>query len=144
MAAFPSLPNVTICIKDKARFMARCREYGIMTVPVLLNVANGTATAVDWSGPDLPEIDLFVKPLNGRGGRNATAGEYIGSGQFRRNDGEIVTGRQMLKRLLQASRHGAFLVQPRLVSHKKITDLANSTLATVRVMSCRNERANSK
>jgi hypothetical protein len=130
----------TICIKDKARFMARCREYGIMTAPVLLNVTNGTATAVDWSGPDLPEIDLFVKPLNGRGGRNATRWEYIGSGQFRRNDGEIVTGKQILERLRFASRHGAFLVQPRLVNHKEITDLANGTLATVRVMSCRNER----
>jgi hypothetical protein len=46
----------------------------------------------------------------------------------------------VLENLCKASWHRPFLVQPRLISHREIVDLANGTLATVRVMSCRNER----
>ncbi|MEO8992105.1 MAG: sugar-transfer associated ATP-grasp domain-containing protein [Nitrosospira sp.] len=130
----------TICIKDKARFMARCREFGIKTAPVLLSVEKGEVTAVDWNGPGLPEIDLFVKPLYGQGGKNATRWDYLGSGKFRSNDGEVATEDQVLEGLREASWQNAFLVQPRLVNHHEIADLANGTLATVRVMSCRNEQ----
>ena len=130
----------TICIKDKARFMARCREFGIKTAPILLSVEKGEVTAVDWNGPGLPEIDLFVKPLYGQGGKNATRWDYLGSGKFRRNDGEIATEDQVLEGLRKASWQNIFLVQPRLVNHHEIADLANGTLATVRVMSCRNEQ----
>ncbi|WP_025040554.1 sugar-transfer associated ATP-grasp domain-containing protein [Nitrosospira briensis] len=130
----------TICIKDKARFMARCREFGIKTAPVLLSVEKGEVTAVDWNGPGLPEIDLFVKPLYGQGGKNATRWDYLGSGKYRRNDGEVATEDQVLEGLRKASWQNAFLVQPRLVNHHEIADLANGTLATVRVMSCRNEQ----
>jgi len=130
----------TACIKDKACFMARCRKFGIKTAPVLLNVSKGEITAVDWSGSGLPEIDLFVKPLNGQGGKNTTRWDYAGSGQYRRNDGKRATPDELLEDLRQASQRRAFLVQPRLVNHREITDLANGTLATVRVMSCRNEQ----
>ncbi|ODT84244.1 MAG: hypothetical protein ABS69_04025 [Nitrosomonadales bacterium SCN 54-20] len=46
----------------------------------------------------------------------------------------------MLERLRLESRQKAFLVQPRLLNHEDIADLAKGTLATVRVMSCCNER----
>ena len=53
----------------------------------------------------------------------------LGSGQFRRNDGVIATESQVFEDLRQMTRHRAFLVQPRLVNHHKIVDLANGTLA---------------
>ena len=127
-------------IKDKARFRARCLEHGVMTVPVLLNVAHEEITAVDWALPGLPECDLFVKPLHGQGGAKAARWKYLGAGRFQGNEGEIITREELLDRLRLESRHRAFLVQPRLVNHKEITDLANGTLATVRVMTCRNEQ----
>lgn len=130
----------TVCIKDKARFMARCREFGIKTAPVLLSVEKGEVTAVDWKGSGLPEIDLFVKPLYGQGGKSAARWDYQGSGKYRRNDGEVATEAQILEGLREASWQSTFLVQPRLVNHHEIADLANGTLATVRVMSCRNEQ----
>lgn len=130
----------TPCISDKSRFMARCREHGIMTAPVFFKIMGEKVTAVDWNGAGLPETDLFVKPSHGRGGRNATRWIYLGSGQYRRNDGEILTGNQLLERLRLESRQKAFLIQPRLLNHEDIADLANGTLATVRVMSCRNEQ----
>jgi len=141
-----SAERSTGSIKDKARFRARCREHGIKTAPVFFYIAQEKITAVDWSSsepsalPELPECDLFIKPVYGQGGKKATRWEYIGSGYFRHNDGGVATGSQVLERLRRASRHGAFLVQPRLVSHHEIADLANGTLSTVRVMTCRNEK----
>jgi hypothetical protein len=130
----------TACIKDKLRFMSRCREFDIATAPALLSVAKGKITAIDWNGPGLPEIDLFVKPLHGQNGKNATRWDYLGSGQYRRNDGKNATANEVLECLRQASQRRAFLVQPRLVNHREIADLGNGILATIRVMSCRNER----
>jgi len=133
-------------IKDKMRFRVRCREHGIATAPVFFYIAQEKITAVDWGSsepsalPELPECDLFIKPVHGQGGKKATRWEYIGSGNFRRNDGGVATGSEVLERLRHASRHGAFLVQPRLASHHEIADLANGTLSTVRVMTCRNEK----
>jgi len=130
----------TACIKDKALFRDRCREYGVATAPVLLNVAHEKITAVDWTLPGLPERDLFIKPLHGQGGTKAARWAYLGSGRFQGDNGETLTGDQLLEHLRQASRRAAFLVQPRLVNHSEIADLANRTLATVRVMTCRNEQ----
>ncbi|SEK39531.1 Sugar-transfer associated ATP-grasp [Nitrosovibrio tenuis] len=130
----------TACIKDKLCFMSRCRKFGIATAPALLSVAKGEVKALDWSGPGLPEIDLFVKPLHGQNGKNATRWDYLGSGQYRRNDGKRATADEVLEDLRQASQRRAFLVQPRLVNHREIADLGNGTLATIRVMSCRDEQ----
>jgi hypothetical protein len=130
----------TECIKDKARFRDRCREFGVTTAPVLLNISDERVAVVDCALPELPERDLFVKPLHGNGGSKATRWNYLGSGRFKRNNGETLTREELLDRLRHASRHRAFLVQPLLVNHKDIIDLANGTLATVRVMTCRNEQ----
>lgn len=100
--------------------------------------------AVDWNGSELPETDLFVKPSHGRDDRNATRWIYLGSGKYRRNDGEILSGTQLLERLRLESRQKAFLIQPRLLNHEDIADLANGTLAAVRVMNCRNDGASLK
>ena len=120
--------------------MSRCRKFGIATAPILLSVEKGKITAVDWDGPGLPEIDLFVKPLHGQNGKNATRWDYLGAGKYQRNDGKHATADEFLESLRQTSQRSALLVQPRLMNHREIADLGNGTLATIRVMSCRNER----
>ncbi|MEP7151832.1 MAG: sugar-transfer associated ATP-grasp domain-containing protein [Nitrospira sp.] len=130
----------TSFIRDKFNFMTRCHACGVATVPVLLIVSKGRITPIDWSGTGLPERDLFVKPITGAGGRHTMRWVYLGSGQFRGNCGQIVSGNQLLELLCQASKCRDYLVQPRLINHQEIADLANGTLATVRVMSCRNEQ----
>jgi len=130
----------TSCIKDKLCFLSRCRKFSITTAPVFLIVSQGEIKAIDWSGAGLPKTDLFVKPLQGENGRNAMRWDYLGSGQYRRNDGKHATAEEVLESLCRASWRRSFLVQPRLINHREVADLANGTLATVRVMSCRNER----
>ena len=130
----------TLSIRDKCSFMARCHACGVATAPVLLTVRKGRMTPIDWGGTGLPEIDLFVKPIRGQGGQHIMRWDYLGSGQFRGKGGKIVSGNQLLELLCQLSQCRDYLVQPRLINHREIADLANGTLATVRVMSCRNEQ----
>lgn len=130
----------TRCIKDKLCFMDRCRKFGIPTAPILLSVAKGTIKALDWNAPGLPEVDLFVKPLHGQNGKNAARWDYGSSGQYRRHDGKRATADELLEDLRHASQQRAYLVQPRLMNHSEIADIGNGTLATIRVMSCRNEQ----
>jgi hypothetical protein len=130
----------TSCIKDKLCFLSRCRKFSITTAPVFLIVSKGKIKSIDWRDSGLPETDLFVKPLQGENGRNAARWDYLGSGQYRRNDGKHATAEEVLESLCKASRRRSLLVQPRLITHREVADLANGTLATVRVMSCRNER----
>ena len=129
----------TQCIRDKTLFMAHCRKNGVTAAPILWIIRNGEITPVDWERSDFPEFDLFVKPLNGQGGRGTIRWDYLGSGQFLCNDGSRANGSQVLEILRKNSQHTAYIVQPRLINHPEITDLACGALATVRVMSCRNE-----
>jgi Sugar-transfer associated ATP-grasp len=127
-------------LAEKGLFAARCREFGIATVPVLLIASSAGISSVDWKEPGLPNIDLFVKPAHGRGGEHATLWRCEnGTQRFRSNQGDLVTAQDLLARLCKTARRRAFLVQPRLANHPQIADLANGVLATVRVMSCRNE-----
>lgn len=129
----------TLCIKYKTDFMAHCRKHGVTTAPILWIVKEEQITPVDWNKSDYPEFDLFIKPLNGQGGKGATRWNYMGLGQFVCNDGRSATGSQVLEFLRRESQHTAYIVQPRLINHPEISDLAYDTLATIRVMSCRNE-----
>lgn len=134
--------RTTACIKDKACLKARCSDKGIATTPIFWIFEKRQIRKIDWQDEKLPEIDLFVKPLAGQGGGGTSRWDYLGSGQYRGGNGKVATGEQLIEYLRTASEHKTYLVQPRLINHREITDLANGTLATIRVMSCRNESDN--
>jgi hypothetical protein len=127
-------------LRDKAWFAERCRQFDLATVPILLIVAGGRNIPLSGNRPGLPEVDLFVKPMHGRGGRNTERWDYQGSGQFRSSQGCVASAGDLLQHLKRVSRREPLLVQPRLVNHPEVADLSSGALATVRVMSCRNER----
>lgn len=131
--------RTTQCIRDKTLFMAHCRKNGVTAAPILWIIKNKEIIPVDWDKSGFPEFDLFIKPLNGQGGRGTIRWDYLEDGQFLCNDGSRANGSQVLEILRQNSEHTAYIVQPRLINHPKIVDLACGALATVRVMSCRNE-----
>ncbi|PSJ16640.1 sugar-transfer associated ATP-grasp domain-containing protein [Nitrosomonas supralitoralis] len=129
----------TLYIKYKTSFMAHCHKYDVATASILWIVKEEQIIPVDWKKSDFPDFDLFVKPLNGQGGKGAMRWDYMGSGKFVCSDGRSAMGSQVLELLRQDSKHTAYIVQPRLINHSDLTDLAYDTLATIRVMSCRNE-----
>ena len=132
----------TACLSSKALFTARCRDYQLPAVPVLMSIEKGQIVQEEPSGTLLPRMDLFCKLVRGTGGRGAERWVCLDAGRYRDVHGMILTEAALLERLksLTVARNKGYIVQPRLVNHRDIADLSNGTLTTVRVMTCRNER----
>lgn len=132
----------TVHLSDKALFADRCREHGLPAVPAIMVLEHGRIVRSADDAPTLPEIDLFVKMLRGTGGRGAERWEYVGGEGYRDHTGTVLSAAALiehLKALTLAKKKGC-VVLPRLVNHPDIADLSNGALATVRAVSCRNER----
>jgi Sugar-transfer associated ATP-grasp len=126
-------------LSDKALFADRCAEFGLPAVPALMVLEHGRVVR---SAASLPEIDLFVKLLRGTGGRGAQRWEYQGDGQYRDHTGSTLHAAALIEHLKAqtlATGKGC-VVLPRLVNHPDIADLSTGALATVRAVTCRNER----
>jgi len=132
----------TVYLSDKAMFADRCGAFGLPAVPALMVLAQGRVVHSAGTAGSLPEIDLFVKMLRGTGGRGAQRWEYQGSGQYRDHTGTTLDAGALVERLqaLTLSSGKGCVVLPRLVNHPGIADLSNGALATVRAVTCRNER----
>jgi hypothetical protein len=88
---------------------------------------------------ELPETDLFVKPILGRGGRGAERWDYMGKGLYRRPDGFLLGATELLFRLRRLSDARPILVQQRVHNHPAMRDLSNGALNTLRIISCLDE-----
>jgi len=119
---------------DKAAFAAHCAHHEIPHVPVLATARVNDVRRL----ADLPEADLFIKPIKQRGGRGAEHWQWIGQGRFRGPGGTIVYGQSLIAYLGRRSSLG-HLIQPRMTNHPSIADLSNGALSTVRVLTCLNE-----
>ena len=98
-------------LNDKTRFAEFCAANGIRSVPTILRLPG------DDPQRPLPRRDLFVKPVSGRGGKGAERWDYIGSQSFSGPHGEQLTRSALLRRLVERSRHGPIIVQPRMLPH---------------------------
>jgi len=137
--AFPLIrepDDRTVEFDDKALFADLCRRFALPTVPVLATVESG---AIRWKTDErLPAIDLFVKPVDGCGGKGAERwdcrdGVYCGTDA-------ILTQSQLIDRLERKSWTRPLLVQPRVINHPALRFLSNGALSTVRVVTCLDER----
>lgn len=125
-------------LNDKVWFARHCRAHGIAAVPVLLLLAGGRILPVLDGAADLPEADLFVKPRVGNGGRNTERWDWRG-GRYHSSRGLALAPEALRAQLALQSLKGDFVVQPRLVNHPELVDIANDALSTVRVLTCRDE-----
>lgn len=125
----------------KDLFADACAAAGLPHGALIARLGNGAA---DWRGEHqaLPPRDLFVKPVRGRGGRGAErwrwdGAAFAGAGKVR------LTAAGLLARLF--ARREACVVMPCLVNHPALSGLAltglgSGTLATLRIVTCRDER----
>ncbi|MGE3871757.1 MAG: sugar-transfer associated ATP-grasp domain-containing protein [Parvibaculaceae bacterium] len=127
-------------MQDKAGFWRHCRDTGIKAVPVLLVLSNGEIVAPE-GGEALDVLceNLFVKPRIGRGGSDAERWDYDGDGHWNNRAVGTLDASQMLKYLAGLSVTRDYIVQPRVANHPGLTDINNGALATVRIVTCRNE-----
>jgi hypothetical protein len=126
-------------LTDKAAFAARCAAHGLPAIPVVLTVDNGSVIFRNGSA-EPPRHDLFVKPNHGKGGRGAEWWRYRPSGHYESARGKTLAAAELLRYVQQLPFPEGVLVQPRRVNHPDLADVNNGALATVRIVTCRNER----
>src|SRR5205085_236023 len=87
---------------------------------------------------EFPPTDLFIKIKNGRGGRGAEKWSYA-DGCYRDSSGRSLTKEEFVDYVKQRSRLQKRIVQYRLVNHSALSDINLGALATVRILTLRNE-----
>lgn len=126
-------------LSDKERFAVFCAERQVNAIPVLFSAHDGKLRSGIRQGPQVPETDLFIKPVRGRGGRGAERWDHAGGGFYVSMNGEALCAEQFLDRLIAMSRSQPYLVQERARNHPEMCDLTNGALSTIRMISCLDE-----
>ena len=120
-------------LNDKTRFAEYCDAKGIRCVQSIAELdESAPATA-------LPDHDLFVKPIKGRGGTGAERWDRVAPGTFAAADGERLSGETLLARLVARSRRSPLVLQRRLSPHPELAEITTGALPTVRVVTCLDE-----
>lgn len=132
-------PTGAASMDDKIWFAEHCHAMGVRAVPVLMHFSKGMLQPLKGGSAVLPDGDLFVKPRSGSGGHRMERWDFVGEARYRNAHGEVLTRAQLMDKLQQQSLKDDFLVQPRLANHPALDDISNGALATVRLLTCRNE-----
>lgn len=117
-------------LTDKIAFERRCTEHGIAHPPLLATVIDGRVTVRERPR----EGEIVLKPAAGEGGSGVRMLEVPEAARSERGGFA-----RFLVRQAQGLR-GSWLVQPRLVNHPDMADLAINALATVRLSTMLDER----
>jgi hypothetical protein len=125
---------------DKIWFAEHCHVAGVSAVPVLMHFSSGERQTLKGGSDTLPDGDLFVKPRSGSGGHRMERWDFIGEAKYRNAFGDVLSRDQLMEKLARQSLKDDFLVQPRLANHASLDDISNGALATVRLLTCRNEQ----
>jgi len=81
-----------------------------------------------------------VKPSRGRGGSGMERWSFADGRWILEGSSRVCGEAELREHLAKSSLGGDLLVQPRLVNHPALSDLANGVLSTVRLVTCRDER----
>lgn len=129
---------------DKVAFAEVCARLGVATPPILLAIEDA-AVQVRAEAAEL-DRDLFAKLRRGRGAKSTSQFRRIGPHLYLDRAGTPLGLDQILERLRAQSlerfgnRRASLIVQPRLLNHSSLADLAEQSLVTIRIVTCRNER----
>lgn len=126
-------------LTDKVAFAERCRAHDLPAIPVVFTITPGAFASQRLDAALLPRFDLFAKPNRGKGGRGAERWDYVGGDTYRNASGVHLRAAELVHRFRHMPSGDDVLIQPRRVNHRGLRDLANDALATVRVVTCRNE-----
>ena len=129
---------------DKIWFAEHCHANNLRAVPVFMHFSRGQQQPLKGGSKTLPDVDLFIKPRSGSGGHRMERWDFQGAGLYRNALRETLTRDALLAKLKQQSLKDDFLVQPRLANHPALDDISNGALATVRLLTCRNEQGHAE
>jgi len=125
-------------LSEKLDFHDRCRELGLPVAPVVFAAASGAPDPQFVNLTELPPVDLFIKPRKGSGGRGAVKWQYA-EGIFVHKDGQHMTPSALRQAVVEQSDITGMLVQKTLSNHAALSEVNCGTLATIRIVTCRNE-----
>lgn len=125
-------------IKNKIAFAGYCRDHDLPALPLVAAFHKGTRVA-DLGEAALPEQDLFVKRVLGKGGVGAERWNWAGNGLYRSTRGPELAGQGLLERVAELSKKQSYLIQPALTNHAELLQLSVGALCTVRILTCRDE-----
>lgn len=129
-------------LKDKALFATVSQENDLPIAPVVAVVesdgfhALGARQATSKPEDLLPDRDLFIKPLKGKGGRGTLSARFAGKATYKMNDGSVLSRAELVQHLMSLGRDEAQIVQHSLKNHEDIADLCANALSCVRIMTC--------
>jgi putative polysaccharide biosynthesis protein len=124
-------------LTDKVEFARWCAEKSIPTIPVLAVVREDGVDGI--RSLDQLALDLFVKPVGGKGGRGTERWDYLGQGRHGSSHGQELDTVGMLISIAAGSWSGPRIIQPRIRNHPDLLSLNNDALATVRALTCLDE-----
>lgn len=122
-------------LSDKLAFEDYCRQHDLPTPPVLAVVSN---EALQMRSSDLLR-DLFVKPVNGRGGKGAQRWVYLGGDLYLSGCNIILPLERLTERLRGRARSSVLLIQSSVSNHHELLPLNNGALSTIRILTCLDE-----
>ena len=126
-------------INDKLSFSSFFDRHGLHVVPVLAAFRAGLRVGHVGDGK-LPEgEDVFVKMMQGRGGIGAEVWLAQPHGGYRSSRGAESRTEELVAHVLELSKAGDYLIQPRLTNHPELADLTPGALSTVRLLTILNE-----
>lgn len=123
-------------LADKRRFAAWCTEQGLPTAPILIEFDRGRVTHRGMTGGEPPRTDLFAKWGTQYGGDDTRSWQFV-DGAYVDGEGRRQSFDQVVASLVERSRDGVVLLQPRLVNHASLRPLSPRALSTIRVMTTR-------
>jgi glutathione synthase/RimK-type ligase-like ATP-grasp enzyme len=118
-------------VGNKSAFADRCAAAGVRAVACEMVIDGG-----DVDPAQLPDCDLFVKPLTGCGGKGAERWDRVGPRKW--SNGNAVVGDSDLVWELR-SRRRALVVQRRLQPHPALEPLTSGATPTVRALTILDE-----
>jgi hypothetical protein len=127
-----------INLGDKLGTYRICQEHNIATVPILI-VAEDGKLEYRCQLPAGLERDLFIKPRQSKGSKDTEAIRYV-DGKYITENGATLDREGLAALIAERSREQAMLVQPRIVNHPGLADLADEALMRIRTITCLDER----
>lgn len=127
-------------LNDKAAFFRHCQTAGIATIPTVMVIhEDGTSRRYLPFEGVLPQCNLFLKPMRGRGGHGCERWQWLGDGRYQSQDGDVRSAAELLSQIRETARAGAMIVQESMQPHTALRDLSLTVLTSCRMMTVKNE-----
>lgn len=132
----PTPHGERVNLGDKLAFHLCCRAHQLPCPPILIVASDGNLRWFEAASEPVLDRDLFIKPRQSRGARNALWLRRTAPLRWRTQGGALWSPDELTEYLRRESLCRDLLLQPALANHGSIADFARDALIAVRVITC--------